>query len=96
VGVRAAGRLLGLQVDEVCEVVRLERAELRPAPSVTDAPGSRLFLGVCGGEKEGARAGRRGGASRMRLLLNVKALLDPAAGEGVEAGRALLEAGEDA
>jgi purine-binding chemotaxis protein CheW len=83
-------------VDEVCEVLRLARADLRPAPAVTGAAGSGLFLGICGGEGGSARAGRRGDTARLRLLLNVKALLDPAARDGVEAGRALLEAPEDA
>jgi len=90
--VRVGSRLLGLKVDEVCEVLRLARDELRPAPAVIDASGSRLFLGVCEGERGGSRAGRRGGAGRLRLLLNVKALLEPAPGDGVEAGRALLAA----
>jgi purine-binding chemotaxis protein CheW len=94
--VKAGGRLLGLMVDEVCEVLRLARADLRPAPAVTGAAGSGLFLGVCGGEGGGARAGRRGAPARLRLLLNVKALLDPAASGDVEAGRALLGGGEGA
>jgi len=93
--VRVGGRLLGLMVDEVCEVLRLDREELRPAPAAIDAAGSRLFLGVCDGERGSSRGGRRGGAGRLRLLLNVKALLDPAAGEGLEAGRALLAAGSE-
>jgi purine-binding chemotaxis protein CheW len=64
-------RRLALVVDEVCEVVRLPRAELRPAPALVGADGRRFFLGVCGGD-------RRGGAGRVRLLLDVKALLAPA------------------
>ena len=88
--VKVAGRLLGLMVDEVCEVLRLPRSELRPAPAAIDSKGTRLFLGVCEGERGAGRAGRRGGPGRLRLLLNVKALLDPESRDGVEAARALL------
>jgi purine-binding chemotaxis protein CheW len=93
--VRVGGRLLGLMVDEVCEVLRLARQELRPAPMAFDAKGTRLFLGVCDGELGPARGGRRGGAGRLRLLLNVKALLEPAPEAGVEGARALLAAKEE-
>ncbi|HEY6099771.1 MAG TPA: chemotaxis protein CheW [Anaeromyxobacter sp.] len=72
-----AGRRIALVVDEVCEVLRLPRREIRPAPALGDEGGPRFFLGVCGGEGAAA-AGRRGGSGRLRLLLNVKALLDPA------------------
>jgi purine-binding chemotaxis protein CheW len=89
--VKVAGRLLGLMVDEVCEVLRLGRDELRPAPPAIDGRGTRLFLGVCDGEGGPARGGRRGGARRLRLLLNVKALLDPASSDGLDAARRLLE-----
>jgi purine-binding chemotaxis protein CheW len=88
--VKVAGRLLGLMVDEVCEVLRLAREELRPAPEAIDAHGTRLFLGLCDGEQGLTRGGRRGGAGRLRLLLNVKAVLDPLASDGVETARALL------
>jgi len=91
--VRVAGRLLGLMVDEVREVLRLDRDELRPAPASIDAPGLRLFLGACGGEPGAGATGRRGGTGRLRLLLNVKALLDPSPAPGLEAARALLEEG---
>lgn len=92
--VRVAGRLLGLQVDEVREVMRLAREELRPAPASIDARGARLFLGVCGGERAQGGAGRSAGGGRLRLLLNVKALLEPTPLEGFESARALLAAGE--
>jgi purine-binding chemotaxis protein CheW len=92
--VRVAGRLLGLMVDEVCEVLRLARDELRPAPAAIDATGTRLILGVCEGERASSRGGRRGGAGRLRLLLNVKALLDPRSGEDLETARALLAAAD--
>ena len=92
--VRVAGRLLGLMVDEVREVLRLDRDDLRPAPASIDAPGLRLFLGACGGERDTGATGRRGGgAGRLRLLLNVKALLDPSPAPGLEAARALLQEG---
>lgn len=88
--VQVAGRRLGLVVDEVCEVVRLSRAEIRPPPALVGPEGGRFFLGVCGGD--GAGGGRRGAASRLRLLLNVKALLEPARPGEAEAARAALQA----
>ncbi len=90
--VNVAGRRLGLFVDEVCEVLRVPRGDIRPAPALADADAPRFFVGVCGGESAPAVAGRRGGASRLRLLLNVKALLDPAAPGEAEAARAQAEA----
>jgi purine-binding chemotaxis protein CheW len=91
--VNVAGRRLGLIVDEVCEVLRLRRGEIRPAPALVGDGGPRFFLGVCGGDGAGA-GGRRGGAgpSRLRLLLNVKALLDPAIPGEAESARAQAEA----
>lgn len=81
-----ARRRIALVVDEVCEVLRLPRGEIRAAPALAQDGAPRFFLGACGGD--GAQPGRRGGASRLRLLLNVKALLDPSLeGEG-EAARA--------
>lgn len=62
---------LALVVDAVVEVVRLLRSELKPATGLSERASSHLFLGVCS-------AGRRANG-RLRLLLNVKALLDPAA-----------------
>jgi len=88
--VHVAGRRIGLVVDEVCEVVRLHRSEIRPAPALSsDAP--RFILGICGGEG-GADQGHRRGPGRLRLLLNVKALLEPAHPGEAEATRALVEA----
>jgi len=83
--VNVAGRRIALVVDEVREVLRLPRSEIRAAPALGVGGGPRFFLGVCGGE----RAGRAGG---LRLLLNVKALLDPAVPGEVEAARAQAEA----
>ncbi len=85
--VNVAGHRIGLVVDEVCEVLRLPRAEIRPAPAL-GAGAQRFFLGVCGGEA--ARGAR--GPVRMRLLLNVKALLDRASPGEAEAVRAEAEA----
>jgi purine-binding chemotaxis protein CheW len=78
-------RRLALAVDEVCEVLRLRRNELRPAPALVGLEGPRFFLGVAGG------ADRRG-AGPLRLLLNVKALLEPVGPDEVEAARAQAEA----
>ncbi|HET7825425.1 MAG TPA: chemotaxis protein CheW [Anaeromyxobacter sp.] len=85
-----AGRRIALVVDEVCEVLRLPRRELRPAPALGDENAPRFFLGVCGGD--GAKQGRRAGAGRLRLLLNVKALLDPSVPGEAEAARAQARA----
>jgi len=89
--VQVAGRRLALVVDEVCEVLRLARGEIRPPPPLVGLEGPRFFLGVCGGGD--AAAGRRGAAAgRMRLLLNVKALLEPARPGEAAAARALADA----
>jgi purine-binding chemotaxis protein CheW len=85
--VNVAGRRIALVVDEVREVLRLPRGEIRPAPPLSVPGGPRFFLGVCGGD----RSGGRGGAA-LRLLLNVKALLDPAAPGEIEEARAQAEA----
>ncbi len=85
--VNVAGRRIGLVVDEVREVLRIPRSDIRAAPSL-GAPGApRFFLGVCGGD---GAAGR--GAAALRLLLNVKALLDPAVPGEADAARAQAEA----
>jgi purine-binding chemotaxis protein CheW len=87
--VHVGGRVLALVVDGVSEVVRIPRSEIGPPPAM-DGGGVRLFLGVCGarppppapvarGTPAGAREGRAPGASRLRLLMNVKALLEPSA-----------------
>ena len=90
--VHVAGRRLGLVVDEICEVLRLRRDEIRPAPALVGLDAPRFFLGVCGGEAGPGPGGRRGGgAGRLRLLLNVKALLDPVQPGEAEAARALVE-----
>jgi purine-binding chemotaxis protein CheW len=86
--VNVAGRRIALVVDEVREVLRLPRSEIRPAPSLGAAGGPRFILGVCGGDRA---AGSRGGPT-LRLLLNVKALLDPAVPGEAEAAREQAEA----
>lgn len=93
--VNVARRRIGLVVDEVCEVIRIPRDEIRPAPPLGDERAPRFFLGVCGGEGLSAR-GRRGGTGRLRLLLNVKALLDPAVPGDADAARAQAEASRHA
>jgi purine-binding chemotaxis protein CheW len=80
--VNVAGRRIGLVVDEVCEVLRLPRSQLRPAPPLGDPGAPRFFLGVCGGD----------GGARLRLLLNVKALLDPSVPGEADHARAQAEA----
>jgi purine-binding chemotaxis protein CheW len=81
--VNVAGRLIGLVVDAVAEVARIPRSEIGPPPLLR-AGGPRLFLGVCAGRE---RPNGQGPArQRLRLLLNVKALLEPApAGAAVPA-----------
>lgn len=93
--VNVARQRIGLVVDEVCEVLRIPRGEIRPAPRFAEGPGPRFFLGVCGGEAVGG-ARRRVGSERLRLLLNVKALLDPAVPGEAEAARAQAEASKRA
>jgi purine-binding chemotaxis protein CheW len=60
-------REVGLLVDRVTGVVRLQRGELLPAPDLWLEGGARLFVGAC-----------RDGGSELRLLLNLKALLTSA------------------
>jgi purine-binding chemotaxis protein CheW len=73
--VHVAGRVIGLIVDSVVEVVRTTRSAIGPPPIL--AAGKRLFLGVCGA-REGRVPGRPGSrGSKLRLLLNVKMLLEP-------------------
>ncbi|HEX9049433.1 MAG TPA: chemotaxis protein CheW [Anaeromyxobacter sp.] len=93
--VNVARRRIGLVVDEVCEVIRIPRAGIRPAPRLGDERAPRFFLGVCGGEGASPR-GRRAGSGRLRLLLNVKALLDPAVPGDAEAARAQADASREA
>ncbi len=92
--VNVARRRIGLVVDEVCEVIRVPREEIRAAPPLGDDRGPRFFLGVCGGEGVSAR-GRRSGPGRLRLLMNVKALLDPAVPGDADAARAQAEASRE-
>ena len=85
--VNVAGRRLALAVDEVREVLRIPRSEIRPAPALGPPGAPRFFLGACGGEGAGGRA-----AAPLRLLLNVKALLDPATPGEADAARSQAEA----
>jgi purine-binding chemotaxis protein CheW len=89
--VNVAGRLLGLIVDAVAEVVRIPRSDIRPPPIVGEG-GPRLFLGVCGARERtpGPPSAGRDARHRLRLLLNVKALLEPAAPALAAAARQLL------
>jgi purine-binding chemotaxis protein CheW len=97
--VRIGGRRVALVVDEVTEVVRLARGEIRAAPSFSDDGAPRFFLGVCGGEAApaaGGPGGGRRGSGRLRLLLNVRALLEPERPGEAAAARAQAEAVRDA
>ena len=71
--VEVARQTVALLVDAVVEVVRIPRAELEPTTGLSGAGGPRVFLGVC------RSAGSRRGTGRLRLLLNVKGLLEPSA-----------------
>jgi purine-binding chemotaxis protein CheW len=90
-----AGRVLALVVDAVLEVVRIPRSAIRPAPPPSGSEVPRLFLGVCGGEPR-AEASARGGPAKLRLLLNVKALLQPIGPEEMAAAREAAGGGEGA
>jgi purine-binding chemotaxis protein CheW len=81
---------VALVVDAVLEVVRLPRSRIPPASGLSGAAGPRLFLGVCGA------TGSRKGGERLRLLLNVKALLEPSAPEAAQAQRRRAGAGGEA
>ncbi|MGB8933311.1 MAG: chemotaxis protein CheW [Anaeromyxobacteraceae bacterium] len=97
--VRIGGRRLALIVDEVTEVVRLARSEIRPAPTFAEGGAPRFFLGVCGGEAAPARElqpGARRGTGRLRLLLNVRALLESERPGEAAAARAQAEAAREA
>jgi purine-binding chemotaxis protein CheW len=78
--VNVAGRVLGLLVDAVVEVVRLRRSAIGPPPPLlASGGGPRLFLGVCGAGQARAGAARAAALARpqrLRLLLDVKALLE--------------------
>jgi len=94
--VNVAGRVLGLVVDGVSGVIRLARSAIGPPPPLLAASGSRLFLGVCGAAEgrpgTGVRGGKGPASPRLRLLLNVKALLEA---DSPERARALRGAGAD-
>jgi purine-binding chemotaxis protein CheW len=89
--VNIAGRALGMIVDAVSEVVRIPRSAIGPPPPLLAASGSKLFLGVCGARepRAGWSSAGRAGPQRLRLLLNVKALLEPSAPEQAAASRTL-------
>lgn len=89
--VAVGGRRLALIVDHVAEVLRVKRSEIRPAPAFA-GPGPRFFLGVCGGEGAAVSGRRPAGVSRIRLLLNVKALLETEAPGEPDVARAQAEA----
>jgi purine-binding chemotaxis protein CheW len=88
--VNVAGRVLGLVVDAVVEVVRLRRSAIGPPPPLLAAGGPRLFIGVCGAGQARAGAARAAAAARpqrLRLLLDVKALLEDGTAEVAAAAR---------
>jgi chemotaxis signal transduction protein len=104
--VNVAGRVLGLMVDAVSEVVRIPRSAIGPPP-LLGAAGPRLFLGVCGSggvsssspsssssSSSSRSAAARPAPQRLRFLLNVKALLEPASPAAAEAARRPLVAAE--
>jgi purine-binding chemotaxis protein CheW len=65
---RLGNRRVALHVDGVSEVIRVRRSEIKPAPQFHSARASPFVVGVWGP------------AERLRLLLDIKALLrsDPA------------------
>lgn len=91
--VQVAGRRVALVVDQVSEVLRVHRSEIRPAPSIPAGQATpRFFLGVSGGEDATGFGRRPTAPGRIRLLLNVKALLEPEAPGERAAARAQAEA----
>ncbi len=92
--VHVGRRVVALVVDAVLEVMRVPRGSIRPASGLAGPDAPRLFLGVCGGfERRGAAASSRG---RLRLLLDVRALLEPSGPREIEAARDLLREAEGA
>lgn len=76
--VAVSGRIVGIVVDEVLEVVRLPRDMIKPSPEISQGREPGIFLGVC--EHQG----------RLLLLVDLKKVLDPAflsPFEGENAGR---------
>lgn len=61
---QVGGRRVGLVVDAVTEVLRIPRSSIKRTPTLLAQKGPRFFLGVCGP------------TDRLKLLLNVKALLE--------------------
>ncbi|MBJ6765124.1 chemotaxis protein CheW [Myxococcaceae bacterium JPH2] len=60
---RVGNRRVVVRVDRVAEVLRVRRADIQPAPAVVSAGRSPFVVGVCGPPE------------RLRLLLDIKALL---------------------
>ena len=58
------GRVLGLMVDAVTEVVRLPRTLIRPAPGLLDQEKAPYFMGVCNYRE------------RLLILLNVRSIVE--------------------
>jgi purine-binding chemotaxis protein CheW len=67
-------RRVALRVDAVLEVMRVARADLRPAPPLSVEAGTPFVVGVCGSPE------------RLRLLLDVKVLLAAGGTAGGPAG----------
>jgi purine-binding chemotaxis protein CheW len=64
--VAISGKIVGIVVDEVLEVVRIRRDLLKPSPEIYQGREPGIFLGVC--EHQG----------RLLLLVDLKKVLDPA------------------
>ena len=64
--VAVSGRIVGIVVDEVLEVVRIPRDLIKPSPEISQGREPGVFLGVC--EHQG----------RLLLLVDLKKVLDPA------------------
>ena len=74
--VEAAGEALGIQVDEVVEVLRCQEEDLQSPSNVLDLPSSRSLASVLDV------------AGRLVLVLDVDRLLDLAAGDQVDGAAA--------
>jgi purine-binding chemotaxis protein CheW len=64
--VAISGKIVGIVVDDVLEVVRIRRDLLKPSPEIYQGREPGIFLGVC--EHQG----------RLLLLVDLKKVLDPA------------------
>jgi purine-binding chemotaxis protein CheW len=70
-----SGKILGIVVDDVLEVVRVPRSSIKPSPELFEGKDPGMFLGVC--QHQG----------RLLLLVDLKKVLSAALDRAVEEKR---------